>query len=1186
MLGRWAKPLWLATIASVCLASCSIHIHAESLTDGWPEGLQLPTAMEVAEAAMRDLMNPGAHIGLQKRRFLQEEALAPADAPSPADALDLVDASAAEAPLPRVNLAPEVAQVEQLASHDLQQAGALGKSFLQRMGQGVQSVNQQMRFPNPKNGPTPEYIVSKIEDKLQEKAPLIQQKVFKIANDAYQHVDFSAIIDRALALSKDNILGAWPGQNPFGFNLDDRNFCLFAVPVLNGAPKEFNKMLKKGPLDNLDLEALPEPNFYVKKPTALVAAEKNMKADSSKIEKQMQDFVRHALPSDVGADVSSKSLPSSGNKFVLNGLQSVANATGKSAVQESGDNTPEIRTMVADGKNWACTPFEPTDVSNPAALSLVQTSMPGSSKTASGLPEMPNPSSAFPSSANDLSGKSGRRLLQNDAAEPTAKTTISAGHLPDPSDSPDTINPAEGKVIDPFYGMPTGKAQTTNPFTGEDKFPASAESYGGYGDMYGGYGSGYGGAYGLYDDSMDFSAFSPGGAYGSLPPVRRPPLVTYNAETGGVTIRPPTSLLQSLGTHVDKFIQGNTGIPFFDCIGVRDAPPLNRFVSLASKDIESLSRHFLSYLQTSNGRPIGFQIVNPFNRDAAPINVNFAQQKPYFQLPDTGRPGPGSNPFYNFAQNNNLPRLPNMPQPPRNPGGPGQPGPGIPGPGNNFAQAQHPMNPPQPGPIPTRNNADFGGHDWQSEQVAARAYDAAAAAAVAQAPAQNPAQAVEQAPAPEGSAPEHTEIVHEAPKELPMITAAAYDGYLSSCQVIVGSIPHADGTFDKTSDLSTVVLNGFFTLPALEAVNTGVAYVVPAAKGNDYPKLDGQNTNPGFCYDMGMLLPEYNPLAVLLPTSPSSTVLAASPLSTVLVFGLPLGLRQAQLQSAFGIDPSLDINTLDALAATMANPSGPAAHVLRQSIKINNAVSVGANLLSNDSSTYASYAVTMNQAIAHQALSSMMLPLAQSGSDMHQRRLLQAGGLSVELSDPATVSKVLNFAHQSVVQSSDPTVRDSVSPAVNDAFITAASNAIAAANAQTDKAVDAAEMEKTSYLVQTKVVDALEKLVNGELSMAEFNAATSPQRLLSELETTQLPGNLRTAGASKLSLEGQSHKRGLSKGAIIGIVIAAVVVAAVLVAVLAMLIKRQNQDATQAAPGVNASGGSGRVSHMSFICRC
>jgi hypothetical protein len=171
-------------------------------------------------------------------------------------------------------------------------------------------------------------------------------------------------------------------------------------------------------LDNLDLQELPEPDFYVKKPTALVRAEKNLKADSAKIEKNLQDVVKHALPSDVGADVSSKSLPSS-NKFVLNGLQSVANATGKSAVQEGGDSTPEIRTMVADGKNWACTTFEPTDVSNPAALSLIQTSMPESGSSAAGLP---NPSSAFPSNANDLSGKtSGRRLLETEKEEPTAQ---------------------------------------------------------------------------------------------------------------------------------------------------------------------------------------------------------------------------------------------------------------------------------------------------------------------------------------------------------------------------------------------------------------------------------------------------------------------------------------------------------------------------------------------------------------------------------------------------------------------------------------------------------------------------------------------------------------------------------------------------------------------------------------------
>jgi hypothetical protein len=138
--------------------------------------------------------------------------------------------------------------------------------------------------------------------------------------------------------------------------------------------------------------------------------------------------------------------------------------------------------------------------------------------------------------------------------------------------------------------------------------------------------------------------------------------------------------------------------------------------------------------------------------------------------------------------------------------------------------------------------------------------------------------------------------------------------------------------------------------------------------GNDYPKLDGTNSNPGFCFDTGMLLPEYNPLAVPLPTSAATTTIVASPLSTVLVFGMPMGLSQAELQSAFAIDPSMDINTLDALAATTANPQSPAIHVLKQAIKINNAVSLGANMLSNDSSTYASFAVTMFQAIAHQVV--------------------------------------------------------------------------------------------------------------------------------------------------------------------------------------------------------------------------
>lgn len=48
--------------------------------------------------------------------------------------------------------------------------------------------------------------------------------------------------------------------------------------------------------------------------------------------------------------------------------------------------------------------------------------------------------------------------------------------------------------------------------------------------------------------------------------------------------------------------------------------------------------------------------------------------------------------------------------------------------------------------------------------------------------------------------------------------------------------------------------------------------------------------------------------------------------------------------------------------------------------------------------------------------------------------------------------------------------------------------------------------------LNVQVVNALERLVNGELSIAEFNAEISPERLLGDLETTKLPGTLRTTG--------------------------------------------------------------------------
>ena len=56
---------------------------------------------------------------------------------------------------------------------------------------------------------------------------------------------------------------------------------------------------------------------------------------------------------------------------------------------------------------------------------------------------------------------------------------------------------------------------------------------------------------------------------------------------------------------------------------------------------------------------------------------------------------------------------------------------------------------------------------------------------------------------------------------------------LSTSQVIIGSYPHGDGTFDKANDFQSVVVDGAWTMGlAIAKLHAGqVAYIVPAAKG-------------------------------------------------------------------------------------------------------------------------------------------------------------------------------------------------------------------------------------------------------------------------------------------------------------------------------------------------------------------
>jgi len=54
-----------------------------------------------------------------------------------------------------------------------------------------------------------------------------------------------------------------------------------------------------------------------------------------------------------------------------------------------------------------------------------------------------------------------------------------------------------------------------------------------------------------------------------------------------------------------------------------------------------------------------------------------------------------------------------------------------------------------------------------------------------------------------------------------------------AAQVILGSQPHDDGTFDRTNTFTTLVSNGAWSVPSADAARRAdqVAYIVPAAKG-------------------------------------------------------------------------------------------------------------------------------------------------------------------------------------------------------------------------------------------------------------------------------------------------------------------------------------------------------------------
>ena len=148
--------------------------------------------------------------------------------------------------------------------------------------------------------------------------------------------------------------------------------------------------------------------------------------------------------------------------------------------------------------------------------------------------------------------------------------------------------------------------------------------------------------------------------------------------------------------------------------------------------------------------------------------------------------------------------------------------------------------------------------------------------------------------------------------------------------MVIGSLPHADGNFDRTNNYTGTIVDGTWDM-AMLAQNEfagDVGYVIPASKGeqthivhtcidlsrtrlqwqyhkrlsntqkhNDEIALPAVLTyspltmatrgSATYCYDIASLQPVYNPLAVYIENN--ATAYSANPLSTVAVFGSAFG---------------------------------------------------------------------------------------------------------------------------------------------------------------------------------------------------------------------------------------------------------------------------------------------------------
>ncbi|KAK9786076.1 hypothetical protein WJX73_000605 [Symbiochloris irregularis] len=421
---------------------------------------------------------------------------------------------------------------------------------------------------------------------------------------------------------------------------------------------------------------------------------------------------------------------------------------------------------------------------------------------------------------------------------------------------------------------------------------------------------------------------------------------------------------------------------------------------------------------------------------------------------------------------------------------------------------------------------------------------------------------------------------------LSQTSASTVASTLGQCQVILGSIAAGDGSFDKDADFSATISDGVFSLSpsALTNASEDVLYVVPAAQGPNYAPLTAASaSSASYCYDTTTLLPEYNPMAVILPSDNSdsqggvttikpaetSGEVSISPVTTLLAFGYAYGLRADSMAQALGLDVAIEASTYNGWEEFQNDPTGQGATFYKVGIKLQNLVIAGATFLTNSTETYASFAVLMEQSIGRAAL---------NASNFHWDLKENGTEAALNLQDPYQLQFIILNAGQYVHASKDWTLPSMLNQLPTELYA-AVGQAVANLNMAVDDVSSVEEINRVSYFGQNRLSSLIEDLITSSTSVADFNTATSPSSISSALSNTQVSSQQvattaapsdnnmpATTSATPTTVQGiatqasqssgsSSGGSGLSGGAIAGIVIGCVVGAALIALVVALLVK-------------------------------